>query len=84
MKGSYLVARAANGAGRRVRGADPSHAKAPIGTVSAVLLAAATVPQILRGLEAMRVLRLLTLLAGFMYRYLFVLRREASRSSVAI
>ena len=48
------------------------------------MLAAATVPQILRGLEAMRVLRLLTLLAGFMYRYLFVLRREASRSSVAI
>lgn len=60
-------------------------AKALIGTVSAVLLAATTtVPQILHGLETMRVPRLLTLIAAFMYRYLFVIRDELRRMRTAL
>jgi cobalt/nickel transport system permease protein len=54
--------------------------KATIGTVSAVLLGATTTfPSVLRGLEAMRVPRLLVLIAAFMYRYLFVIVEEAGR-----
>jgi cobalt/nickel transport system permease protein len=49
-------------------------AKAAIGTVSAVLLGATTTfPATLRGLEALRVPALLVLIAGFAYRYLFVI-----------
>ena len=60
-------------------------AKATIGTVSAVLLGATTsVPAIIRGLEAMRVPRLLTLIAAFMYRYLFVIAEELRRMRSAL
>lgn len=60
-------------------------AKAAIGTVSAVLLGATTsVPAIIRGLEAMRVPRLLTLIAAFMYRYLFVIAEELRRMRSAL
>ena len=59
--------------------------KAIIGTVSAVLLGATTTfPQVLRGLEAMRVPRLLVLIAAFMYRYLFVIVEEAGRMRAAL
>ena len=60
-------------------------AKAVIGTVSAVLLGATTsVPAIIRGLEGMRVPRLLTLVAAFMYRYLFVIAEEMRRTRAAL
>ena len=60
-------------------------AKAIIGTVSAVLLGATTsVPSIIRGLEGMRVPRLLTLIAAFMYRYLFVIADEMRRMRSAL
>jgi cobalt/nickel transport system permease protein len=60
-------------------------AKAIIGTVSAVLLGATTsVPAIIRGLEGMRVPRLLTLIAAFMYRYLFVIADEMRRMRSAL
>jgi cobalt/nickel transport system permease protein len=53
-------------------------AKAGIGTLSAVLLGAtATFPEVLRGMAALRVPRLLVLIAAFMYRYLFVMVEEA-------
>jgi cobalt/nickel transport system permease protein len=59
--------------------------KALIGTVSAVLLAATTsFPDVLHGLERMRAPRLLTLIAAFMYRYLFVIGGEARRMRVAL
>jgi cobalt/nickel transport system permease protein len=59
--------------------------KATIGTVSAVLLGAtSTFPAVLRGLEAMRVPRLLVLIAAFMYRYLFVIVEEAGRMRAAL
>ncbi|HTI34282.1 MAG TPA: cobalt ECF transporter T component CbiQ, partial [Miltoncostaea sp.] len=60
-------------------------AKAAIGTVSAVLLGATTpVASIIRGLEGLRVPRLLTLIAAFMYRYLFVIADEARRTRAAL
>ena len=60
-------------------------AKATIGTASAVLLGATTsYPQVLRGLEALRVPRLLTLIASLMYRYLFVVIGEARRTRAAL
>jgi cobalt/nickel transport system permease protein len=60
-------------------------AKAAIGTVSAVLLGATTsFPDILHGLERMRAPRLLTLIAAFMYRYLFVIVDEARRMRAAL
>ena len=60
-------------------------AKAIIGTVSAVLLAATTTfPAVLRGLEAMRVPRLLVLIAAVMYRYLFVIVEETGRMRAAL
>jgi cobalt/nickel transport system permease protein len=60
-------------------------AKAAIGTVSAVLLAATTsFPDVLHGLERMRAPRLVTLIAAFMYRYLFVIAGEARRMRVAL
>jgi cobalt/nickel transport system permease protein len=59
--------------------------KAAIGTVSAVLLGATTTfPAVLRGLEAMRVPRLLVLTASFMYRYLFVIVEETGRMRSAL
>jgi cobalt/nickel transport system permease protein len=58
--------------------------KATIGTVAAVLLGATTAyPQVLRGLEALRVPRTLTLIAAFMYRYLFVIVDEVQRMRAA-
>jgi cobalt/nickel transport system permease protein len=59
--------------------------KATIGTLSAVLLGATTAfPQVLRGLELMRVPRLLVLIAAFMYRYLFVIVEEFGRMRAAL
>jgi cobalt/nickel transport system permease protein len=59
--------------------------KATIGTVSAVLLGATTTfPAVLRGLEALRVPRLVVLIAAFMYRYLFVIVEEAGRMRGAL
>jgi cobalt/nickel transport system permease protein len=60
-------------------------AKAAIGAVSAVLLAATTsFPDILHGLERLRMPRLLTVIAGFMYRYVFVIADEARRMRSAL
>jgi cobalt/nickel transport system permease protein len=60
-------------------------AKATIGTVSAVLLAATTTfPAVLRGLEALRAPRVLILIAAFMYRYLFVIVEEVGRMRAAL
>lgn len=60
-------------------------AKATIGTLSAVLLAATTTfPTVLRGLEALRVPRLFVLIAGMMYRYLFVIADEVGRMRSAL
>jgi cobalt/nickel transport system permease protein len=60
-------------------------AKATIGTVAAVLLGATTTfPSVLRGLEAMRVPRVLILIAAFMYRYLFVIVEEVGRMRAAL
>jgi len=60
-------------------------AKAAIGAVSAVLLAATTsFPDILHGLERLRTPRLLTVIAGFMYRYVFVIADEARRMRAAL
>jgi len=60
-------------------------AKATIGTLSAALLSATTTfPAVLRGLEAMRLPRLLVLIAAFMYRYLFVIAGEAGRMRAAL
>jgi len=59
--------------------------KAVIGVVGAVLLGATTVfPEVLRGLEALRVPRLFVLIAAFMYRYLFVIVEEVSRMRAAL
>ncbi len=59
--------------------------KALIGTVSAVLLGATTTfPDVLHGLERMRAPKLLTLIAAFMYRYLFVIGGEVRRMRVAL
>jgi cobalt/nickel transport system permease protein len=60
-------------------------AKATIGAVSAVLLSATTsFPDILHGLERLRMPRLLTEIAAFMYRYLFVIADEARRMRAAL
>jgi cobalt/nickel transport system permease protein len=60
-------------------------AKAVIGTASAALLGATTTfPAVLRGLEALRVPRLLVLIAGLMYRYLFVITEEVTRTRDAL
>jgi cobalt/nickel transport system permease protein len=60
-------------------------AKATIGTTSAALLGATTTfPAVLRGLEALRVPRLLVMIAAFMYRYLFVIVAEAGRMRAAL
>lgn len=60
-------------------------AKAAIGTVSAVILGATTIfPDVLRALDALRVPRLFTLIAAFMYRYLFVIVDEVQRMRAAL
>lgn len=60
-------------------------AKATIGTAAAVLLAATTpFPAVLRGLEALRVPRLLVLIASLMYRYAFVIAAELTRMRSAL
>jgi cobalt/nickel transport system permease protein len=60
-------------------------AKATIGTVSAVLLAATTpVPAMLRGLERMRAPRVMVLIASLMHRYLFLLVGQVSRTRAAL
>jgi cobalt/nickel transport system permease protein len=59
--------------------------KAALGTASAVLLGATTTyPDVLRALEALRVPRIFTLIAAFMYRYLFVLVGELRRMRSAL
>jgi cobalt/nickel transport system permease protein len=60
-------------------------AKATIGAVGAVLLGATTsFPDILHGLERLRAPRLLIVIAGFMYRYVFVIADEARRMRAAL
>ena len=60
-------------------------AKATIGTLSAVLLAATTsYPAIMRALESLRVPRLFVLIASFMHRYLFVIVEELGRMRSAV
>jgi cobalt/nickel transport system permease protein len=60
-------------------------AKAAIGAVSAVLLSATTsFPDVLHGLERLRAPRLLIVIAGFMYRYVFVIADEARRMRAAL
>ncbi len=60
-------------------------AKALVGTVSAVLLAATTsFPDLLHALEFLRAPRLLVLIAAFMYRYLFVIVDELRRMRAAL
>jgi cobalt/nickel transport system permease protein len=59
--------------------------KAAIGALGAVLLGATTsFPDLLHGLERLRVPRLLTVIAGFMYRYAFVIADEARRMRSAL
>ncbi|WP_028059405.1 cobalt ECF transporter T component CbiQ [Candidatus Solirubrobacter pratensis] len=60
-------------------------AKATIGTVAAVLLAATTTaPDLLRGFDALKAPRTLVLIAALMHRYLFVLGDEAARMRTAL
>jgi cobalt/nickel transport system permease protein len=59
--------------------------KAVIGTVSAVLLGATTgFPATLRALRALRVPGLLVLIAGFTYRYAFVIAAEVRRMRTSL
>ena len=59
--------------------------KAVLGTVSAIMLGATTsFPSTLRALEALRVPRLFVLIAGFVYRYLFVVVDEVQRMRAAL
>jgi cobalt/nickel transport system permease protein len=59
--------------------------KAGIGAVSAVVLGATTsFPEILHGLERLRAPRLLIVIAGFMYRYVFVIADETRRMRTAL
>lgn len=59
--------------------------KAVLGTLSAILLGATTsFPSTLRALEALRVPRLFVLIAGFVYRYLFVVVDEVQRMRAAL
>jgi cobalt/nickel transport system permease protein len=60
-------------------------AKATIGAFGAVLLGATTgFSDILHGLERLRAPRLLVVIAGFMYRYVFVIAEEARRMRAAL
>lgn len=59
--------------------------KAAIGTLSAVLLGATTTfPEVLRALEALRMPRVLVLIAAVTYRYGFVVAGEAARMRAAM
>jgi cobalt/nickel transport system permease protein len=59
-------------------------AKGSLGVLVAVVLAATTpVPELLAGLERLRLPRVLTSVAGFMVRYLDVIVGEASRMRIA-
>ena len=59
--------------------------KAAIGALGAVLLGATTsFPDVLHGLERLRAPRLLTVIASFMYRYVFVIADEARRMRSAL
>lgn len=60
-------------------------AKATIGTASAALLTTTTAfPAVLRGFEALRAPRVMVLIAGFMYRYVFVIVEEVARMRAAL
>ncbi|HEY8523930.1 MAG TPA: cobalt ECF transporter T component CbiQ [Acidimicrobiales bacterium] len=59
-------------------------AKGTLGVATSVVLAATTtVPDLLRGLERLRVPRVVTAIAGFMVRYLAITLDEAARMHVA-
>lgn len=58
--------------------------KGTLGVIAAIVLAATTpVPELLAGLERLRVPRMLTTIAGFMVRYLDVIVGETSRMRIA-
>lgn len=60
-------------------------AKATIGASAAILLAATTdVPDLLRGMSALRIPRVLISIAGFMIRYLELIADEVGRVRVAM
>jgi len=60
-------------------------AKATIGILAAVVLATTTsFPDVLRALEAMRLPRVMVLIASLMYRYLFVIVEEVGRMRAAL
>jgi len=60
-------------------------AKATLGLLTSVVLAGTTdIPSVLRGLEALRVPRVLTTIMGFMIRYLDVVLGEFRRMRVAM
>ena len=60
-------------------------AKATLGVTASIVMAATTeVPDILQGLDRLKVPRLLTAIAGFMIRYLDVVRGEMHRMRVAM
>lgn len=60
-------------------------AKATLGVGASVLVSATTtVPDIIRGLDRLRVPRVLTAIAGFMVRYLDIVIAEFSRRRVAM
>lgn len=60
-------------------------AKATIGATAAILLAATTdVPDLLRGMSALHVPRVLVSIAGFMIRYLELIAAEVGRVGVAM
>ncbi len=60
-------------------------AKATLGTGASVMLVATTeVPDLLRGLERLRVPRVVTGIAGFMVRYIDVIAGEMSRMRTAM
>jgi cobalt/nickel transport system permease protein len=59
-------------------------AKGTLGVAASIVLASTTtVPDLLRGLERLRVPRVVTAIAGFMVRYLEIVLGEASRMHVA-
>lgn len=60
-------------------------AKASLGVVASIVLAATTpTPQLLRGLDRLRVPAVLTQIAGFMVRYLEVIAGELRRQRIAM
>lgn len=60
-------------------------AKATLGLLTSIVLAATTqIPELLRGLDTLRVPRIITAIAGFMVRYLDVVLGEFRRMSIAM